>query len=824
MEKKELLPAVTMSFLQLIEKYKILVPVIQRDYAQGRQTEDVQKIREDFVHDLLCYIKDNSHPHQVDFVYGTVKREEGKFIPLDGQQRLTTLFLLHLYVAGINGKFEIFHNKIKGKFEYETRTSSKDFCSGLISHDVCGELLNKRKDKSGTSLSDVIENQGWFFSAWKQDPTVHGMLVMLDEIDKQVVTGKYDMSSLYKNLFDAQNSPIVFQWQPLDGYTLTDDLYIKMNARGLKLTDFEVFKALYEMSLKNVKADSKKEFEEKIDGEWCDFLWQYKGGLKSTDQIMERIIRLMIAFGFAGQVVVKEDDQPKLDKLFGRNKQKIQFAYSRYREIGVFHDTHQKPEEILPEKIELEKQIAKCIVEAFSIICSGNASPLISESKCLPWCDERALILKVLQNKIEDLTYEDFVYFYAYISFASRYKGDTQKEMRQWMRYIYNLNNATIVDGSMILSRVIRSIDNMLINLGNKDVLSWISENPRITAFSSNQINEEYVKAKLILWGEKNNVPEWKQIIELNEQDKYMRGQIGFLLVISGVYDIDNIDFNINKSQKALEKIADSSEKARNIFSHFDKEREDDLMKSHLLERALLCYGMYLKNASAGRLNFCNHPYDRDNSWRKMLEITPGKDSNEGVKAMEKLLTQQWTNKNDAITSLKSIIDNYNINGKDEWYAPFIGKYGVRLIDICHQGYIQKNNNTITLLHESQMNHYHSELQSRLLHFELKPSYNYIHYCSVRSREVSPGVYFKLLLNNQVVSIYMYYQDSWYLEVLDEPMYNNMVSKPEWNSLRGDLCQILNLTLNSKKNQITRDYITTLLESLSKSNKDIIVN
>ena len=77
MSNKKLLSAETMSFLQLIDRYMILIPVIQRDYAQGRQTEDVIKIREDFVHDLLCFIKDSTQPHYVDFVYGTVEYKNG---------------------------------------------------------------------------------------------------------------------------------------------------------------------------------------------------------------------------------------------------------------------------------------------------------------------------------------------------------------------------------------------------------------------------------------------------------------------------------------------------------------------------------------------------------------------------------------------------------------------------------------------------------------------------------------------------------------------------------------------------------------------------
>ena len=818
MSNKKLLPAESMSFLQLIDRYMILIPVIQRDYAQGRQTEDVVKIREDFVHDLLCFIKDDTRPHYVDFVYGTIEHKTGHsdaFIPLDGQQRLTTLFLLHLYIAGISGNYKLFYEKTNERFEYKTRKSSTEFCRGLISHNVCGELLAKREIDPSIKLSAVIDNQGWFFSAWKQDPTVYGMLVMLDEIDCQVQKQKDLIRLLYNNLFNSEIHPIVFQWQPLDGYTLTDHLYIKMNARGLKLTDFEVFKALYELSLNCVSPELKNQFENKIDGEWCDFLWQWKGELKSTDIIMEHILRLMFAYGFAGQETKDKDIQTKLDKLFGRNKQYVQFSYSRYRELGIFHDTHQKVEKISADDRIKENLIAKRVVEAFNIICDKDNSPLLKQYNCAPWCDEKELFFKILNKPLEDLTYDDFIYFYAFVSFCSRYKGDISKELNQWMRYIFNLSNATIINDSVQLSRTIRSIDNILESLQNKEVLTWISENSIVDAFSRNQSYEESVKAKLILWGEeeKNQENRWKKYIYLNEQDGYMRGQIGFLLVIAGVYSVDFENFDSEQSNKALAKLYDYSEKARSIFSHFEK--TDEITTEHLIERALLTKGMYLKYASVGRLNFCNHPYDRDNSWRKMLEITPGQD-NHSVNVMKELLSDNWIDNFDAIKSLNEIIEVYLRNGYDSsiWYAPFLGQYGVELIDICHQGYIQKNNNHIMLLHESQMNHYHSELQSMILYFELKQTYSFIHYCSVRSSEEPPGVFFKVKIKDRIVTIYIFYESDWFLEVYDEHMCQYIPEIPEWPDYKDELSRMINVELSDESTKVSKIQVTNLLASL----------
>ncbi len=76
---------------------KIVIPIIQRDYAQGRENPDVNRMRTRFLSSLHDAI-DKQHPITLDFVYGDVDGN-GIMTPLDGQQRLTTLFLFHWYAA-----------------------------------------------------------------------------------------------------------------------------------------------------------------------------------------------------------------------------------------------------------------------------------------------------------------------------------------------------------------------------------------------------------------------------------------------------------------------------------------------------------------------------------------------------------------------------------------------------------------------------------------------------------------------------------------------------------------------------------------------------
>lgn len=79
---------------ETVKLQKITIPMIQRDYAQGRLDPEINRVRSRFLDSLYNAIV--NEPITLDFVYGDINAE-GVMTPLDGQQRLTTLFLLHWY-------------------------------------------------------------------------------------------------------------------------------------------------------------------------------------------------------------------------------------------------------------------------------------------------------------------------------------------------------------------------------------------------------------------------------------------------------------------------------------------------------------------------------------------------------------------------------------------------------------------------------------------------------------------------------------------------------------------------------------------------------
>ncbi len=253
---------------EALQLKKIIIPIIQRDYAQGRLGSDVSRVRNRFLDSLYKAVTEK--PITLDFVYGDID-DEGNMTPLDGQQRLTTLFLLHWYAARKDKIAEEECQFLK-KFSYETRYSARYFCIDLVEH----------MPGFNGAISKEIINQAWFPLDWEQDPTISSMLVMLDAIDNKFK----DVDNLWEKLKDKC---ITFYFLPIKDMGLTDELYIKMNSRGKPLTLFEHFKAELEREVRSIDENLANRITGKIDRAWTDLLWEYRnsGSGSGDDNIID---------------------------------------------------------------------------------------------------------------------------------------------------------------------------------------------------------------------------------------------------------------------------------------------------------------------------------------------------------------------------------------------------------------------------------------------------------------------------------------------------------------------------------------------------------
>ena len=218
----------THSFKSFLQKYHVVIPMVQRDYAQGRITDDVKRVRSRFLDAIRSYMvqpDNDSAVMKLDFIYGEkesvwsqteVNKLDSIIVtPLDGQQRLTTLFLLHWFASQLeNVKDE--EKEFLEHFTYDIRPSSRDFCK---------HLMDYRTDWS-ESFQFQLSDQNWFMGDWNNDPTIISMMVMLDAIKEKFI----DIPDLWKKL-TGEKERIIFYFLPLSENGISDELYIKMNSR-----------------------------------------------------------------------------------------------------------------------------------------------------------------------------------------------------------------------------------------------------------------------------------------------------------------------------------------------------------------------------------------------------------------------------------------------------------------------------------------------------------------------------------------------------------------------------------------------------------------
>ena len=260
------------TFKRLLEEESvIMIPKVQRDYAYGRDEDKVREILDGMLTTMLDAVA-NDTVEIFDFVYGGtfVKRnnESSGLIPLDGQQRLTTLFLLHLYASIIQQDVDDKEVEPLMKFRYETRQSATNFIEALIGSIRDDIIAVYNDDKNIRSL--IIDNPK-YLPSYDSDPTIASMLNVLEKIEKKC--RDYQIENLWTKLNTRDN--IQFYSLSLDKFGLTDDLYIKMNSRGKKLTEFEIFKSDLEKTVNRISPNLKDQLSIKIDNSWMDILWSY---------------------------------------------------------------------------------------------------------------------------------------------------------------------------------------------------------------------------------------------------------------------------------------------------------------------------------------------------------------------------------------------------------------------------------------------------------------------------------------------------------------------------------------------------------------------
>ena len=427
------------TFWNLISKYTIEIPAIQRDYVQDRLYSDLKKEECDIVGDIAKSLKNNTNIN-LHFVYGKVDNQE--LIPLDGQQRLTTLFLIYWFLS--LGTLSDDNKQILSKFSYETRPSSEDFCLKLVKESIVFQ--------NDIKISQQIINSKWFFLSWENAPTIQAMLNMLDVIQEKFI----QPNEGFFNLLCKENCPVIFHFLPLEKFKLDDEIYIKMNSRGKPLTDFENFKANF-----SILFDT--ENKSKLDNEWLDIFWKFEKDNQTIN--------------------LKEVDRKYL--TFIKN---ISLCFwSEYKDISK------------------EEKDNFSIFKSYNDIYSSGHDFLNQLIKIFNELTTYTDTEKYFENFLKpNPDYWEYLRFYAVAQFFVDCEAlNDTKTYNKWMRVCTNLINNTLIQSTEEFYKAIRSIKELTNHIQN--IYEYLSlPETKISGFLQTQYEEEKIKIKLIL-GDKSN-------------------------------------------------------------------------------------------------------------------------------------------------------------------------------------------------------------------------------------------------------------------------------------------------------------------------------
>lgn len=473
------------TFWELCNFYdKIEIPIIQRDYAQGRNTEDVLKLRNKFVHDYLIQSIIEDEKIELDFVYGSILTEvigDEKikiFIPLDGQQRLTTLFLLHFFVALKEGRVSEVQDVLK-KFAYETRPSAHDFCRILL--DFCDF-----KDLS--EIKSEIEDSVWFNEEWKNDPTVSGMLNMLDTLANNVDLINAPIGLLDK-LICKKSNLVSFYFTDLDQFGLTENLYIRMNARGKMLTEFENFKSEFTKIIRYNHA-LLEIVKDKIEYVWVDNLWNFRS---SNSYIVDSPFMAYLSF--------------LTEMLYYKN---AEFRAKSY-------ETNFLDFRVLSEVYSIEYNL-KFLIFSYDFIEEAK-----SYNNAILWEEESIhIILKDVLNNKRD-TNQSIIFFLTLLYFFNQ---QPTENLSDFLRVVRNLIENTPDNSRREWPRLISSLENLISDKNVYTVLYELKDENKLIGLSVDQRKEEIFKATLI-----NKFTESKPLIHEIEDHRNFKGNITNILL-----------------------------------------------------------------------------------------------------------------------------------------------------------------------------------------------------------------------------------------------------------------------------------------------------
>lgn len=500
----------------------------------------------------------------------------------------------------------------------------------------------------------------------------------------------------------------------MQDFELTDELYVKMNARGKSLTPFENFKSWL---MKENSTITIPKWKTNLDIAWNDIFWQKKdiGETKIDDQYLQFFKNMFLGDYLLSRnganpghyIIVKDEN---IDEL----RQNVKF-----NPIPLF-----ETEAVFAKNIESYLNVLRAFED--------TASAIYYNKRFI----EKPVSTFLFKDNI-GLNWWDTTYYFA----LTRYiiNNNDLKYLSQWSRVISNLIYNTPIESPKLYIDACESINQLLETISGNNIYEEIARltPSSIDFFAEKQKDEEIQKSKLII---DHPAEKWEDLFIELENHEYFYGQVGFL-------------FNISKSA-AFNDFRDTSKMISALFS---KALLED--GSYVLFRCLLTFKNCFIESNSNLIypsNARGTLRNRNENWRRFFDT-----HSDAVKLLVIHKTYDCTN---PLQSLLTIIKEEKGKTVSFFYSKLVTNPD--LFDYPKQNVLRNYGKNYYLLNSSRIFGYFVELET--YNWFLKnvngcnslPNYT-INYEYVKGRDNEPGVILKkgrskklLLKNHQTGKFY----------------------------------------------------------------------
>lgn len=427
---------------------KIVIPDLQRDYCWG----NAESLVNDFVYNLIKHFKNpqlNSESEPKDLIMGLIYGYYEKNRPYlqlcDGQQRLTTLYLLLGLLNMMSGKKNAFKHFLISDFEYDLddkeptllyaiRDSSLYFLSDLVcKFFIISDDVNSTYDwtkENALAPSTFVKGQPWWFYEYETDPTIDCMLKAMDAINGLIKSYFGDRIDEIEKFGQYITEHLLFVFYNMGSRKDGEETFVIINTTGEPLTSTENLKPLVvtQGSAEPNEWKERSEIWEKID----NYFWRYRpDGDDTSDAGMKEFLRLVLGVYYI-------DDEAYYQLLAEEN---YKFPIERINEKNLL--------------------VIDCMDELYQVVCR-----LKDYSKELFSCP-----LLPINNDYAKKNLNDYFVILPVLRYCVKYPNATALDIKRVYAFFENLKRyKTIAKETNNILLAIQAIDKM----PNLDIISLL--------------------------------------------------------------------------------------------------------------------------------------------------------------------------------------------------------------------------------------------------------------------------------------------------------------------------------------------------------------